>query len=70
MRVVVEVPDLWWHIIHFLLFFSRIRMYNFLSIILSFSSLFLLIASENTLNILMPDAIANHVSIFVIDYII
>jgi peptidylglycine monooxygenase len=36
-------------------------MYSLLSFILSFSSVFLLITADGTLNILMPDAIANHV---------
>lgn len=44
-------------------FVSRLKMYNLLSIILSFSSVFLLITAEGKLDILMPDAIAHHVSI-------
>jgi hypothetical protein len=63
MRVVVEVPDSWWLIIHFL-FFPIIKMYSLLSIILSFSSVFLLITADDALNILMPDVIANHVGVF------
>jgi len=46
--------------------FSRMMLYNLFSIILVFSSVLLVIANEdtpNTLNILMPDAVADHVCI-------
>lgn len=62
----VEVPEIWWHVIHFLLLFSRIKMYSLLSILLIFSSVFLLITADdasNTLNVLMPDVVAHHVCI-------
>jgi hypothetical protein len=52
-------------------FFPIIKMYSLLSIILSFSSVFLLITADDALNILMPDVIANHVGVFLMrDYVI
>ena len=64
----MEVQLVWWSvvvvlIIHFLVDSSRRKMYHIFPLLLSFSSIFLLIAANDTLNILMPDVVAHHVRI-------
>jgi len=46
-----------------LLLFSRIKMNHLISIFLSFSSIIFFASANEQLNILMPDAVANHVRI-------
>ena len=45
------------------LFFREMKRYRLLFVILSFSSIYLLISAEETLDILMPNAIAAHVRV-------